>query len=302
MSSAFRLGILQVPSPFESAWRAALGEAANLRGVALAKDPAGQAAFPPDQSVVVLVRNTTDIAAVDATHWAILNADLRTAAAAGLQKSPGHPRKAYKLVAERLAPISWLRDRGAVVFDASAMALDFPGLGPVTRADVGPIAPTDTPLGPLELYAENPPRIGAKTSLPMEVFTFKKPTKPLVEPPFIDLTGRGRVVVFGPRHDLPAGTWRVTCRFNVDTEASDVYLKFQWGVGEDFETTEIMVQQSGGYQLVLDHTWSTPGTAELRVWAANAHFVGQLEFLGADIERMPDAPDPALDRMVSTPA
>ena len=288
MNQPFRLGVLLVPSPADAEWRLALAEAIRHQNGLLIKELSGLAKLAPDQNCVVLVANTAEALTVGATHWAILATDLHTAASVASQKNPGYPRKAYKLVAERLAAISWLEANGAVVLDAAELDLVFPALGRVVRNPTALAPELDIPLGPLELYRSNPPEIGARTVLPMEVFVFKPSSSPLNDPPKIDLTGRARVVVFGPRHDLPAGHWRVTTKFAVTTEGGDIYLKLQWGVGEDLETIDVLLQNSGTYEIVLDHAWATPGPAELRIWAANAHFVGLMEFFGAEIERLPD--------------
>jgi hypothetical protein len=304
MSGPFRLGVLMVPSPADAEWRLALAEAITAQGGLLAKEPAAVRQLAPGQSSVVLVANIAEAKTVKATHWAILDTDLATATAVASQKNAGYPRKAYKLVAERFAPITWLQARGAVTLDAAAEDLVFPGLGRVVRQPSGPTPPLDIPFGPLELYEHNPPRIGARTVLPMEVFVFKPSSSPLNDPPKIDLTGRGRVVVFGPRHDLPAGRWRVTAKFSITTEDSDIYLKLQWGVGEDLQTVALMLQESGVYEVVLEHAWAEPGSADLRIWAANAHFLGLMEFIGAEIERLPDQPaaDKASESVAESPS
>lgn len=290
MSHPVRLGVLLLPSPAVAAWRTALALKITERGGLLAKEVRALAAAASDQDVIVLVTDARDARSISVTHWAVLGTDVETALAVASHKNRGYPRKAYKLVAERFAPIPWLRSQGAVVLDAACDTLDFPGIGLVTRGPSDPKPPLDIPLGPSALYKENPPRIGLKVALPLEVFVFKPSSSPLNAPPKIDLTGRGRVVVFGPRHDLPAGRWRVTCRFSIETEGSDIYLKFQWGVGEDLVTVDAMLQHSGTYEVALEHGWVLPDTAELRVWASNAHFLGLMEFLGADIERIDDVP------------
>lgn len=284
----FRIAVLQVPSPTEQAWRLAMAQAMASHDGIFAKSVKDFASADPDRNALVVISELADLIGLDVTDWVILSTDLASAAQAAGQKTPGYPRKTYKLLAQRLAPVGTLKNRGAIVLDAAAKSIDFPHLGTLTRSEVDPLPHVDIDLIPMGLYQQNPPAIGAKASWPLEVFRFKTLERSPLVPPKIDLTGRGRVVVFGPRHDMPTGHYRVTARFSVETEGSDIYLKFEWGVDHDLATLDLMLQKSGEYEIVMDHAWAEAGAMELRVWAANAHFVGLMQFHGADVERLPD--------------
>lgn len=284
----FRLGVLILPGPADSEWRQAIAEVGKARGAFVAKSVATLAAAAPDNDVVLFVGSVVEMDGYDATDWVILSHTIDASAGTVMGRVQGNAAKLLKLASERLALVDPLVGEGAVMLDAMQDTVTLPHLGEIRRKPLTIPVPQAASLGALEVYRQNPPVIGAKAKWGWDLFVFKTPLGHPVRPPKIDLTGRGRVVVFGPRFDLPAGRWRATAAFNVDTEGSDLYLRFQWGIGEDLEELEVMLQHSGTYQVALDHTWSRVGPAELRIWASNAHFVGQMEFFGIDIERVPD--------------
>jgi hypothetical protein len=287
MSEIVKLGVLLLPSPTETAWREALLEAADRAGYSVSKS-VSRLSSTNLVGHVLIVSDAAEAHAFGDANWVVLTTDLQTAADTMLERMSHAVDKGYKLLAGQLAAQAWLLDNGAQSLDSSSEALEFPGLGRLIRPARVSVPSPPADIGPLAVYAQPIPAPGAAAEWPMGVFVFKNPVKLGFMPPNVDLTGRGRVVVYGPRYALPSGRWRITARFAVDTEDSDLYLKFEWGVGEDLETLEVMLQKSGGYEVVLDHAWAFPGQAELRVWASNAHFVGRMEFHGGRVERLPD--------------
>lgn len=290
MSDLFKLGVLLMPSPHEAGWREAVLEASAKAGYAVSKS-VDRLSSSNAIGHVLIVSDAAEASAFGDAEWVVLTADLQTTVDTMLGRMSHAVEKGYKLLAGQLAAQAWLLEKDARFLDSSAATLDFPGLGSLTRSAIisEPSAPADA--GPLAIYERPIPAPGAAAEWPRSVFVFTDPVKAGVAPPNIDLTGRGRVVAYGPRYHLPAGQWRITARFAVETEGSDLYLKFEWGVGENFETLEVLLQKSGGYEVVLDHGWTFPGPAELRVWASNAHFVGRMQFQGGRVERLADKPE-----------
>jgi hypothetical protein len=291
--------MLMMPSPFEIDWRQAVVKAVKDRGGLFARSRAEYRTAAHDADAIVLVRKTKEAEALaaDVDQWILLDAPIDQIVGTVTLKDDAYPLQVYRLVAERLGCASWIMDHGGIRLDGLAAELDFPGLGRFSRSgNGGSLGPALDP-GPLAVYRSVPPVTGATAEWPMDLFVFEDAERRDMAPPAIDLTGRGRVVVFGPRLDLPPGHWRVTGRFSLDVEDSDVYLKFQWGVGEDLETMDIMLQRSGAYEVSLEKSWATQGPAELRVWASNAHFLGKMEFYGATValvgEPREAEPDPA---------
>lgn len=281
--TGLRLGILMMPSFSELEWRAAIVNAVKRRGGLFARSPAEFLTAASDQDAVVVIRTVRDALNVRVDEWVVFDASIEDVASTVSRKSATHPLKVYRVVAERLACASWILERGGLLISSAAFEVDLPSLGLLSRSGTA-FAPELKPeRGPLEIYRSLPPMPGATADWPIEMFIFEDAEKRGTQPPSIDLTGRGRVVVFGPRFDLPAGHWRITGRFSLDVEDSDVYLKFQWGVGEDLESLEIMLQRSGDYEVSLEKSWHIPGPAELRIWASNAHFLGRMEFHGAAV-------------------
>lgn len=286
MSEAFRLGVLIMPSPVETAWRSALVKAASAQGYPVAKSIASFVSLGPDADGLLIVNNAAEALHFRATHWVVISADLQETVDVLTGRSPDAPSKGYRRAAERLATQAWLIGAGAKVLDGAEKELEMPGLGRLRRDEV-PVPDTGRmPIEPLNMYVQSRPRIGAKAHWQTGLFFFRVPDQPRMIPPRVDLTGRARVVIHGPRFHLPEGRWQITARFSVDREDSDVYLRFQWGIDDDLETLEVIIQHSGTYEIRLDHAWAFPGEAELRIWATNAHFVGAMEFFGADVEKI----------------
>ena len=244
MNEIVKLGVLLLPSPTEAAWREAVLEASAKAGYSVSKS-VSRLSSAGVAGQVLIVGDAAEARDFGDAAWVVLTADLQTAANTMLGRMPHAVHKGYKLLASQLAAQAWLLENGAQSLDSSAEALDFPGLGRLVRsAKVAQPAP-NADAGPLAVYDRPIPAPGAAAEWPMDVFVFKNPVKADFAPPNIDLTGRGRVVVHGPRYDLPSGRWRITARFAVETEGNDLYLKFEWGVGEDLETLEVMLQRLG---------------------------------------------------------
>jgi hypothetical protein len=107
-------------------------------------------------------------------------------------------------------------------------------------------------------------------------------------PEVLDVTGRHRVLVFGPMEVLPAGRWRLTACFELSREAArnDYILQFIHG-GELAEQT-FRPSGPGRYEIALTTNFGQDAAAALRLWNARAVFHGELRFLGASVERQPD--------------
>jgi hypothetical protein len=114
-------------------------------------------------------------------------------------------------------------------------------------------------------------------------FSYTLGLNPVGGGPQIDLTGRGRILVYGPFQMLPVGRWRIEVEFDLDPEGGELFLRFEWGGALEFETLRVKCSRSGRYRVVLHKTWTAEAPAELRVWVDRATLFGSLQMLGATV-------------------
>lgn len=291
MSKALRLGVLQMPSLHGSGWRIGLKAAARAKGWRVVKGadvpPTNDS---PDHSMVILLRDGAQALAMAPSLDAcvVISDPLEEICLAVAALYPGKKIKAYAVAAERLAAAVTLVREGACLVEGAAAEADLPLIGRVFGNDsieVGPPVATLDP-GPLDMFSgasARGPEPGHKTNWPWDLFNFRTTPRSLVSPPEVDLTGRARVIFHGPRFSLPAGEWRIRLRFHLDPEDRESPLRFEWGGMDDFEHLELQLKAAGLYEVELTKRWDRPVAAQLRVWAAAAHFVGSFEFLHADV-------------------
>lgn len=289
MSKVFRLGVLQMPSSRGAAWRAGLQAASHGKTWAVTKVAgASLEGCDPARDLVILLRDGAQALALahllDACVVIAEPLDAVLSAMAALY--PEKPIKAYAVAAERLAAARTLIDRGVHVVPGVALQAEFPLIGTVTRDKALAEATNEhsmLSIAPLDMYEDDGPQPGHQTTWAWDLFNFKTTPRSLVHPPHIDLTGRARVIFHGPRFSLPPGEWRIRLRFRLDPEGRMSPLKFEWGATTDFEVLELQLEAAGLYEVELTKRWDAPIAAELRAWAASAHFVGSFEFQGADV-------------------
>lgn len=105
-------------------------------------------------------------------------------------------------------------------------------------------------------------------------------------PESIDLTGRRRILVFGPYVELDPGRWRLTAEFSLTREAAANPLQVE--ICEDTEVKVaklIQPSEAGRYRVALECDL-TGGRVELRVWLPSPAFDGEMRFSGALVEAL----------------
>lgn len=170
------------------------------------------------------------------------------------------------------------------VFDEAALRLarDLPGIG-----HVEPPPASSQPLNPhaqaLGIYSALPPAHGACAALAAELFRFDERAGGL---PQLDITGRARILVWGPYLTVPAGRWRLKAIFSVCRDAARQPLRFEFGQGEDVEQLSSTPGHPGRYEAVLTRTFMMKATLELRLWLMRPAFHGRLTFHCAELTRL----------------
>lgn len=101
-----------------------------------------------------------------------------------------------------------------------------------------------------------------------------------------DLTGRPRVLMFGPYIVIPAGRWRATVRFGFSAPTAKHLYRADWGSQEVYTSYEFRPGREGLFQLVIEHEWYEPLPSEFRLLLLEGAFEGNVTFFGADIAQI----------------
>lgn len=146
------------------------------------------------------------------------------------------------------------------------------------------------------LYRNGGVAEGEETSWPERLFLYdEKAARNWAAPGQLDITGRPRILVYGPYFALPPGTWKLRIRFATDHEAGRREYRLDWGTPTDFSSTPIRLHEGGVYEAVIEHTWSRAEPAELRLVLMEGVIDGRLDFLGAGISRIAGPAQPRLN-------
>jgi hypothetical protein len=111
-------------------------------------------------------------------------------------------------------------------------------------------------------------------------------------PEVLDVTGRHRVLVFGPMLPLPAGRWRLAVRFSLSREAAGHDYILQFIHGAALSERRFRPTAAGLYEVDIVNAFAQDAVAALRLWNGRALFQGELRFNGARVTRLP-AEEPA---------
>jgi hypothetical protein len=135
----------------------------------------------------------------------------------------------------------------------------------------------------LDLYERGVPGPGAAAWWDRSLFFLgDAPGEPC--PPCIDITGRGRILVYGPLMALPPGRWRLSARFELCALAARHPWRVEFGVGPELTVMEIQPDGAGLYEVALEAAWGHIALAEARLWVLEPVFHGELRLHGARIE------------------
>lgn len=280
--SGRRLCLVHLPSENEQAWRDAAAAAARDAGwrlVDLVPDdplPAG------DHDILVQVSEARLALPFPAEECVILSDDPDRATESWQTRFGLDRDAAIRAVALQYARAAELAASGRTVVDGRTRTLDLPGLGPVTREGSAALR---GPEGPLAFYRTLPPAPGASVDWPTDMLLSTGPGAPGREE--TDLTGRRRLLRYGPYLELAPGRWTVDVEFVLTIDRALVELRFEWGTHHDVDIATDLITNSGLYALSLTKTWTEPAVAELRIWLDRAVFDGHLEVVSCRVTYAP---------------
>lgn len=274
MSVPHRVCIIHLPSEQEFAWRYAVADAATGLGWTSWDYVAGQASpVDPRQDAVIHFSDARDVVGFMPTATAIIGATPKEAVRTLMSRFGIDELAALRSAARVFAFASDMAEGGISVIAASSTKANFPVIGEVSRGVSSPVEVLLTTLGdPLAFFDRLPAAVGAQAVWQPALFHWMAGDEAGVA----DLTGRTRILQHGPFLDLCSGQWTIEIRFKISLHRAKVDLRFEWGTGEDVQSSTQILDKSGLYSITLTKQWLEPAVGELRVWLDRAMFDGGL--------------------------
>lgn len=136
----------------------------------------------------------------------------------------------------------------------------------------------------LEAFSGGAPVPGQQIAWSEKIFRYdQKAARNAKQIGELDVTGRPRILVYGPYLGLPPGRWRTRVRFLVDAPAASKEFRLDWGSSHDFSSLSITPPHAGVFEAELEHDWLGADFGEIRFWLMEGAFDGVLHFLGATV-------------------
>ena len=190
---------------------------------------------------------------------------------------------ACRHVSVLLAKAAVLAGRGVQVLRQEDEHLEIAGVG-LVNAPQRQLAYVERQTTPLAFYEALPPSPGRVVEWNDAVFLGEEPCLARKDGELrCDLTGRSRVLRYGPYFHLSPGLWTICVRIAVHIEGSPADLRFEWGVDHDVTTVSQSVSQSGVFEVILSKRWVEAAPSELRVWLDRAMFDGAFEIQSCSV-------------------
>ncbi|PRA21253.1 MULTISPECIES: hypothetical protein [unclassified Brevundimonas] len=101
-----------------------------------------------------------------------------------------------------------------------------------------------------------------------------------------DLTGRPRILIFGPYIVMPAGRWKAVVRLGFSAPTAKHRYRADWGEQEVYTSYEFHPGRDGLFQLEMEYEWDKPSASEFRLLLLEGAFDGEVTFFGAQITRI----------------
>lgn len=116
-------------------------------------------------------------------------------------------------------------------------------------------------------------------------FRYKGPSAPAgAESFFYDLTGRRRILSWGPYDVLPSGCWQAVVRLAFDKRAASYIYAVELGSLKEIARHEFSPGKAGLYEIILDINFTRASRAEVRVILDQGVVGGEMGFYGAEIQ------------------
>lgn len=239
---------------------------------------------PPSEGELVVFDHPAAAGGLDPRQWIIFHTrSFEDSIQAMMASAPApNPREAVSTLSTWLAFANYLALHGAALINDLSTVGDA-----VMGAELGvSYARDDEGTHALSHYASLPVAAKAKAVWAPDVFSYTLGHKREGGSPEIDLTGRGRILVYGPHITLTPGKWQIEAEFDFLVPDDTVELRFDWGHGEDTTTDFYAIERAGRYKVELTRSWLANEKAEFRLWIQHGMLHGHLRFLGATVSRL----------------
>lgn len=259
--------VLHIPNSREHEWRT---RCSDMRE--------GQRPIDDLREHVLMQTNTVaDLEGVDRTGVLVLVPSPSDVVATAISRFGMSPLEAVRYASVKFAHAAECVASGARVASAELGDLKIePTIGVAPDKAVCSSVPPAF-LTSLAYFTPFPPRLGSGATIHSSLFLTRKEDQTNVPATFdIDMTGRRRILIFGPYLELPPGVWRAVIRFQLKKTDAVVSLRFEWASGEDGVRLERDLHDDGVYDVSLERAWASPGPCELRIWLDRSVFDASL--------------------------
>lgn len=285
MSEVVRNLVWLLPSPREDEDVSRLLKIAADAGMAVEDWRGERSGRPaPSDTCFVIVDHPAAVAESDPHRWIIVQSSDLTDAVTTLNAR--HPEWAHHDTVTNLS--TWLAFANYLTLHGAAPVDDISHVLDMHNGATPSVGHTSDvkERHPLSLYSTLPVAPSASAEWQPCDFYYTKGSQRTGGTPDIDLTGGGRILVYGPNIALTPGNWHVEAEFDLDSEGETVDLRFDWGPAEEATTSICKLSLTGRYRIELSHTWLQNQTAEFRIWIQHGMLHGALRFHGAKIRRL----------------
>lgn len=277
-----RIAVVYLPSTRAQEWRSAVtAQALANRWTILDQELSHPSSLSDTGPFLIHCHDASNVLIWNADEIIILKDSADNTIAAVHQRPEDLP-DAVRFASMKLAQASELALQPNVsVLDVRIEVAAIGRLGAVSVSKPGPIGASK---GPLSFYDAVPPQAGAPSSWPAYLsFPGQHNHNDKIAGLMIDLTGRRRLLQFGPFVTLSQGAWEARAKVAVAVRSGPIDLRFEWGVGHDVALSSRTIVNSGIYEVTLLKTWHAPAPVELRIWLDRAMFDGGFELLDFDV-------------------
>lgn len=270
-----------MPCFVEPEWRGLLEEAASRAGIPVARYPDMWCNLP--EAGIVLTADP--VPAPDGWDEICLVAS-PSLGAAFLTALGFNRTDSVRRVATFLAYASDAQTRGATIIDSQNVVMSVAGLGELRRSL--PNFDANDDIQSLDIYRSLPVTTGARASWATSLFAYGSYGSALAleTDPLVDITGRARILVFGPQIALPPGKWKLKVVFLCDPDIGTTCLQMSWGYGHDRQELWADIDARGEYVVEMTHEWSKVAESEFIIMSAQPHFSGAIKIVSIEVERL----------------
>lgn len=274
-----QLCVVILPSANQMGWFEAISSAADAGGWTVSPSEIGTKPF------LVVCTNAESVVGWAGQDVVVIGSSTKAAIKATVDANQTDYLTGVRNVATQYAYAERLQSDGAVWLSADADVLDFP-FGSVRNPGPNNLSPD---AGGREVLSHLD-GVHAGSSLqgvwPPHLFLHERPGLPDKDGEIFDLTGRRRVIRYGPYIEMPTGVWQAKVPFTLWIDNAIVEIRVEWGSGLDVTSVTEVIRNSGRYEVTLVREWLQVETCEIRIWLDRGVFDGTIQLHDPSIIRL----------------